>query len=402
MSRVSILACPTYRPEDIVPAIRQSFDNLGGVGRFVRKGDKVLIKPNLLGPRKPEEATTTHPAVVKAVAELVQQAGGIVTVADSPGGPYLAAYLRKVYSATGMEDMARETGAVLNYDLGQTEVAPAAAKLLKRIAILKPVAEADVVINLPKLKTHGQMVYTGAVKNLFGVVPGTAKIDYHMRMADYAAFADALIDIYLAARPALSIMDAVVGMEGEGPSAGDARQLGLVLASEDAFALDFAALHVVGAQPMDVPVMKASAARGLCLRSIEEVEIVGLSIDRARVAKFAMPAMNAMTDVLWSDGKVMKKLAGWIKPRPVFLHRDCIGCGECARSCPARVIVMRDRKPHANLDACIRCFCCQELCPVKAVEIRRLPPAVSSVLRIVFFFLSILSNRLNGRRRRNQ
>ena len=255
------------------------------------------------------------------------------------------------------------------------------------------------MINLPKLKTHGQMVFTGAVKNLFGTIPGTDKIDYHMRMADYQVFADALIDIYLATRPALTLMDAVVGMEGAGPSAGDPRHLGLILAGEDAFALDYAALHVVGANVMQVPLMKAAAERGLCPASLEDVTILGLPIDDVRVKRFNMPAMNEMLAVTWSQGRLLGRLSQWIKARPDFDHATCTGCGLCAKSCPAHVIAMDTGKPCADLKGCIRCFCCQELCPAKAITIRRLNPTVAAVLRIAYFALSMISSRLPGRRK---
>ncbi len=422
MSKVAVVSCPTYEPGEVLSAVRAALAHLGGLERFVKPGMRVLLKPNLLLAKRPEVAATTHPAVVQAVATLVREAGGIVTIADSPGGPYMAASLRSVYRATGMEQVAQETGAALNYDLTVVEVAPPSAKLLRKIPILKPIADSDLVINLPKLKTHSQMIYTGAVKNMFGAIPGTAKIEYHMRLAETGRFADAIIDIFLAARPALTVMDAVVGMDGAGPSAGDPRQIGVILASEDAFALDSAALQIVGANPADVPVMKAAMARGL-LRGAEgktgtgktgtetdfslgksvsvpvfrvsDIEILGRTIQDVRVKQFNMPGMDAMLAVTWSQGKLLQAFANRVKPRPVFIHDVCIGCAVCAKSCPAQVITMCGGKPRVDLAKCIRCFCCQELCPSKAVKIKRLPQALSSVLRIVFFLASILSARLH-------
>ena len=424
MSKVAVVSCPGYEPGEVLSAVRSALAHLGGLERFVKPGMKVLLKPNLLLAKRPEVAATTHPAVVQAVATLVRQAGGIVTIADSPGGPYLASSLRSVYRATGMEQVAQETGAALNYDLADVEVACPSAKLLRRIPILKPIAEADLVINLPKLKTHSQMIYTGAVKNMFGAIPGTAKIEYNMRLAESDRFADALIDIFFAARPALTIMDAVIGMDGAGPSAGDARQIGVILASEDAFALDFAALQIVGANPAGVPVMVAAMRRGLCpksgamLPSAEacsrapeqrrhasadgsmapgEIEIVGRAIQDVRVKQFNMPGTDAMLAVTWSHSKLLQSFANRVKPRPAFIHDICTGCGICGKSCPAQVITMCGGKPRADLEKCIRCFCCQELCPSRAVKIKRLPQALSSVLRIVFFLASMLWARTHGK-----
>jgi uncharacterized protein (DUF362 family)/ferredoxin len=418
MSKVAVVSCPGYEPGEVLSAVRSALAHLGGLERFVKPGMKVLLKPNLLLAKRPEVAATTHPAVVQAVATLVRQAGGTVTIADSPGGPYMASSLRSVYRATGMEQVAQETGATLNYDLADVEVPCPSARLLKRIPILKPIAQADLVINLPKLKTHSQMIYTGAVKNMFGAIPGTAKIEYHMRLADSDRFADAIIDIFLATRPALNIMDAVVGMDGAGPSAGDPRQIGVILASEDAFALDFAALQIVGANPANVPVMKAATRRGLVpgargktgtetdfsfgksvsvpgFPGTSHIEILGRAIQDVRVKQFNMPGTDAMLAVTWSHSKLLQTFANRVKPRPVFIHDICTGCGICGKSCPAQVITMCGGKPRADLEKCIRCFCCQELCPSKAVKIKRLPQALSSVLRIVFFLASMLSARLH-------
>jgi uncharacterized protein (DUF362 family)/Pyruvate/2-oxoacid:ferredoxin oxidoreductase delta subunit len=431
MSKVAVISCHGYEPGEVLSAVGSALAHLGGLERFVKPGMRVLLKPNLLLAKRPEVAATTHPAVVQAVATLVRQAGGTVTIADSPGGPYMASSLRSVYRATGMEQVAQDTGATLNYDLADVEVACPSARLLKRIPILKPIVEADLVINLPKLKAHSQMIYTGAVKNMFGAIPGTAKIEYHMRLAESDRFADAIIDIFLATRPALTIMDAVVGMDGAGPSAGDPRQIGVILAGEDAFALDFAALQVVGANPADVPVMKAAMRRDLapcrvpcpsprghestairegagessktCPRGLghgtqpttSDIEVVGRAIQDVRVKQFNMPGTDAMLAVTWSHSKLLQKFASRVKPRPVFIHDICTGCGICGKSCPAQVITMCGGKPRADLEKCIRCFCCQELCPSKAVKIKRLPQALSSVLRIVFFFASMLSARLH-------
>lgn len=398
-SNVSIVGCDSYEPATVDVAVRQALDHLGGIWRFVRPGMRVLLKPNLLAARTPQEATTTHPTVVAAVARLVQEAGGQVTVADSPGGPFVAGLMKKVYAATGMEQVAKESGLILNSDFTDAEVANPSAKLLKRLRIISAVAKADLVIDLPKLKTHGQMVYTGAVKNMFGAIPGTEKIEYHMRMADYDTFADVLIDIFLATHPALTLMDAVVGMEGAGPSAGDPRHLGLILASDDAFALDYVALQIVDANPMHVPVIKAAVERGLCPSRLEDVTILGRPIDDARVAHFNMPAMNQMLAVTWSQGRLLNWLSERIKPRPVFDHAICTGCKLCQASCPAKVIAMEAGKPRADLKACIRCFCCQELCPAKAITIHRLSRPVAAGMRILYFMLSMIASRLLGGRR---
>lgn len=370
MSRVSIVRCPGYEINALSAALTATFDNLGGLKKYIKPGMKVVLKPNLVMKKRPEEAATTHPALVYILASMIQEAGGIVTIAESPGGPHTEAVLRGVYSVCGMQKVATETGLRLNYDLSYTDVDNPSGKYLKKVTVIKPLLEADLVINLPKLKTHGQMVYTGAVKNMFGAVPGGLKAEYHMKMAKYDEFANTLIDIFLAVKPALNIMDAVIGMDGRGPTAGNPKQIGLILAGEDAFALDLAALSIINLKPGDVPVIRQAIARGLCPGDLKEVELVGEAIKDVKVRDFVVPGLNSLKDVPFFNSGVLKAFGDMLKPRPVFMHNLCIGCSECARSCPAHIIEMKNKKPRADLSKCIRCFCCQELCPAKAITIK--------------------------------
>lgn len=208
---------------------------------------------------------------------------------------------------------------------------------------------------------------------MFGAVAGPLKAEYHFRMPGYDEFANALIDIFLSVKPTLNIMDAVVGMDGAGPTAGDPKEIGLILAGEDGFEVDLAALNVVRANPMDVPLIRQAAARGLCHEDISQIAFSGsgTDLDTVRIDGFRMPKSDSMKTLRFFDRGIMKHLVKVMEPRPVFMHSVCTGCAECARSCPAEVIEMKDRKPEVDLDKCIRCFCCQELCPSKAVHIRR-------------------------------
>lgn len=393
MSLVTLVPCADYSPEALAAALEKALSDLGGIERFVKKGTRVALKPNLLMSKRPEEAVTTHPAFARALISLIQKAGGTVTVAESPGGPYFKQYLEGVYRACGYKAIADETGCALNTDLTEAEVNNPGAKYLKKLQIIKPLTDADLVINLPKLKTHGQMVYTGAVKNMFGAIAGTTKIEYHMRMAGCDQFADGLIDIFLSVKPELTIMDAVVGMEGAGPSGGKPKKIGLILASTDAFALDTAAAHVIGLKPEQVPVLRQAAARGLAPKSIEEIMFPGLRPDQARVPSFDIPMLDNLEGVSMSEGAIPGFLARFIKPRPVFRHERCTGCAECVSFCPAKVISMKDKRPYADLSACIRCFCCQELCPSKAVDVRRPPRILRPFLYIAQFVIAALVSK---------
>lgn len=366
---VSIERCESYDEKAVYEAVEKLIEYIGGWKNFIGPGKKVAVKPNLLMFKKPEEAATTHPAVVKAVIMQVQKAGGIVSIVESPGGPYHQSMLRQVYKATGIEKVADETGAVLNYDLRVCNVGTDQAKYIKQLEVLKPLVDADVIINLPKLKTHTMMTYTGAVKNMFGAVAGTAKADMHLRMPDYMKFADSLIDIYLSVKPTLNIMDGIIGMEGYGPTNGSPRNVGVLLASPDGFSLDAAALKIIGLPMEKVPVMLNAKERNLLP---EDISIIGEPIENVAVKDYNIPLVNEHERVDKFNRGLMKLVKNWIRPRPVIQESICIRCGNCARNCPPKVITIETgKKPDIDYKNCIRCFCCHELCAYNAITIHR-------------------------------
>ncbi|WP_010246113.1 DUF362 domain-containing protein [Acetivibrio cellulolyticus] len=371
MSIVSIVKCPQYDKKIVREALLETFENLGGVDKYIKPGMKVALKANMLMKKRPEDAATTHPVLVGELARIVKSAGAEVTVVDSPGGPYTQSRLEDIYIATGMKAMADEVGVQLNYDTSDLEVQNPDGKFIKKLRVIKPLVEADLVINIPKLKTHGQMVYTGAVKNMFGSIAGISKVEYHFNMKEYDKFADALIDIFLSVKPALNVMDAIIGMEGPGPSAGKPKEIGVILASENAFDLDLTAVNIVKIAPQSVPVIKNAIDRGLCENNIDKIEFIGEKVDDVRVKEFDVPALNGLKEIRFIKNGLIKSIAGNLLPKPVFIQDKCIGCGDCMRSCPPKVIQMKNKKPEAKLSKCIRCFCCQEMCPAKAIEIKR-------------------------------
>jgi len=370
MDTVSIERCNNYEYENIYNCVERLVGSLGGWKAFIKPGDMVAVKPNLLMYKKPEEAATTHPAVVKAVISQVQKAGGNVVIAESPGGPYSRTMLRYVYRATGIEKVADETGAVLNYDLRVTKINRPDSKYVKSLEILKPLADADVIVNIPKLKTHASMIYTGAVKNMFGAVAGTAKTDLHFRMPDYNDLADGLIDIYLSAKPAISIMDAVEGMEGYGPSAGTPKHVGLLLASRNGFALDIAAAKIIKLPPEKVPVLKNAEKRGLA--DFNSINIIGENIESVIINDFNIPYLYGVKRQGIIKRSFLKLIKKQSKPKPVISAEKCMRCGNCVKICPVAAIVSENKDiPQIDYKKCISCFCCHELCDYKAVDIRR-------------------------------
>lgn len=369
MQSVSLERCTNYDEEVVYAAIEKLINNIGGWKNYISPGKKVVVKPNLLMFKKPEEAATTHPSVVKAVIAQIQKAGGIVTIVDSPGGPYHAAMLKHVYRTAGMEKIADETGAVLNYDLRVNTIQREQSKYIKQLEILKPLIDADIIINLPKLKTHTMMTYTGAVKNMFGAIAGTAKADMHLRMPDYIRFADCLIDIFLSVKPTLNVMDAINGMEGYGPTNGNPRHLGVLLASTNGFSLDAAALKIIGLPVEKVPVMFNAKARGLL---DEEIRIIGEPVENVTVSDYIIPALNDNERTDKFSRGFMKIVKKWMRPRPEIQDSLCVQCGNCARNCPPGVITLsKGRKPDINYKNCIRCFCCHELCAYNAITVHR-------------------------------
>jgi uncharacterized protein (DUF362 family)/NAD-dependent dihydropyrimidine dehydrogenase PreA subunit len=372
--QISLQRCDSYDDEQVLAAIRKALTPFGGMGQWVRPGMRVVLKPNLILACRPEEAATTHPAVVKAVARLVVEQGARATIVDSPGGPFNETSLRRVYSATGMSAVAQATGAALNFDFSLQNVTPRNVQILKSLSILKALAAADLVINLPKLKTHGQMVYTGAVKNLYGAIAGMTKGDYHLRLTNDAHFANALIDVFLAVSPALTIMDAVVGMEGNGPTGGKPRPLNCLLAGADAFAVDLIATQLIGLEPGQVPILREGIRRDLCPADPRAVKVTGDSPEQFAVKDFDVPAVHNRQPIeFYKRGPLGLLTAHLLRPRPVLIPGQCTGCGNCAEVCPAHVIRMLNKQPSIDLHSCIRCFCCQELCPAKALRVGHPP-----------------------------
>lgn len=368
-SRVFAAACPEYRPGEVREAVERIVAAFGGVERFLQKGRRVLIKPNLLLARRPEEATTTHPEVVEAVAALFVEAGASVTIADSPGGPYNALTLSGVYRRCGMEEAARRAGARLNRDCSSGKVRFDGMGS-REFDVITPVLRADVMINIGKMKTHMLTYFTGAAKNLYGVVPGLTKAAYHSQMPGRQEFCRMIVDLCCCIAPDLSIIDGIEGMDSRGPSGGRARRAGVLIASENPFAADLAAMHICGLQPERSPVHCFAAAQGLTPDDARKLKWIGDAvrpldepfIPASGKSRRGESVVNRLPDRMRQP--MRRLLLG--APR---ISQRCVGCSACARACPAHAIVVRGGRAAIEKKSCIRCYCCHELCPVRAVQV---------------------------------
>lgn len=281
-----------------------------------------------------------------------------------------------------MTKVAHISGALLNYDTTEINIPFPEGKIIKDIITIKPFIEVDKIINMPKIKTHAITIYTGAVKNLFGIVPGHYKSPYHLKYAYIREFSDMLIDLCLFAKPVLTVMDTVIGMEGLGPTDDTPRKVGLILASSNPFALDVAVANIIGLKGSSVLTIRNLAKRGLCSGSLKDINILGEPLEKVRILDYKLPtrrlAVNTFNFLL--PKFLSKQINNSMKSRPAFDHSQCRRCGICMKSCPPKAIEMLKGYPHINYSKCIPCFCCHELCIYKAVKIKT-PLLVKMFLR---------------------
>ena len=360
-SRVAIVSCNKYEPDLLSSKVVEVLNLLGGLDKYIRPGMKVLLKPNLLSAKAPERGITTHPELVAAVAREVRKLGATVIVGDSPGGAKRG--VKRVWENTGMLTMAEREGIELvNFESGG--VVPFAIDG-KKYFLAKPAVEADFIINLPKLKTHVLMLMTGAVKNMFGLIPGFRKGQYHKEAPKSADFAQIIVDILSLRPPQLTIMDAILTMEGDGPSSGEPRWANLILASTDPVAIDVIAAEIIGLRPDKVQTTRIAAEAGLGAGWPELIDVIGEQIDNIKIPDFKLTSNRALELIPGPLAKLAGRLV-WV--RPAIDNLVCTKCNICVTSCPTGALSNNNGEiPSFNYDRCINCWCCHELCPSKAL-----------------------------------
>lgn len=378
MNRIVLARCDNYEISRVRAAILSLLEPLGGIGSFVRPGERVLLKPNMLSVKSPEQAVTTHPAIVRVVAELVREAGGRVLIGDSPG----IGGFQRVADRSGIARAAAESGAEL-VEFDDTVDLPGSGTF-RRISLARTYWEADKVINLPKLKTHEMMTMTCAVKNLFGAVVGAEKAGWHLKAgASREQFARLLLEIYLLKKPALNIVDAIVAMEGNGPGSGDPLQVGALIAGVNPVAIDVVAGRLAGIPGELLHVEREARRMGLAGTSWEEIEISGTSLESFQAQPFELPGG---LDVQFGLPKFFSTiLKRQLTAFPIADRQSCVLCGICRDACPPEAIEIKNSALTVDQGRCIRCWCCRELCPHDAMLVQR-----SLVLKI--------ASALTGRR----
>lgn len=365
-AKVALVRCESYDSDAVARAIREALGLVGGLRQVVSSGQNVLLKPNLLSAKAPERAITTHPGVLAAVAAAVRAAGGRPSVGDSPGGAVRG--IERVWRNTGMLEMSETTGVPLvNFEAsGSVEL----RGRLRTYMVARPVVDADVVINVPKLKTHVLTAYTGCVKNMYGAIPGFGKGRLHSVAPRPVPFSRIVVDVYSLVRPALHVMDAVVAMEGDGPSGGRPRHVGALLVGTDGVAVDAVAAQMIGFREGRVPTIAWAAELGLGTAKLSEIEVVGEDPASFDLTGFELPSSGVLNFI---PTFVVRALKPWIWVRPeMSAEWGCRGeaCGLCVKSCPVDALLMTEAGPVADGEACVECLCCHEVCPENAVRVR--------------------------------
>lgn len=372
---VAVNSCKVYN--DSLTELIYNQMKASGVTKEMLDGKKIAIKPNLVISKKPEIGATTHPVFLRCAISALKMFGAEnaeYIVAESSGGPYTTATIKNHYSVCGISE---ECGAPLNYSTDAQIVMYPEGETCKRFNVITPIAEADVILNVCKLKTHSLTKISCAQKNYFGVIPGIEKFEMHAAYSDQKDFRSMLCDLSEMLRSnktLINVCDGILGMEGNGPTGGTPRHFGVVLTSLSPYCLDLAAEKILGFEGT-APMVTLAKERGLCPDSADKLTVVGESLDDLVIDDVVPPDSQRKTFLSQLPNIMGGKLAGFFSPKPYINTSKCVGCGECVRSCPMHTIelVEKSGKKQAKINRgdCILCYCCQELCPIVAVDVKQ-------------------------------
>lgn len=369
MEDVIIKYCNSYKVSKIEALLREvlvenEFFNLNRLS-----GAHVLLKPNLLSAHDPVKAITTHPALVEAVIRILKDYSCEISIGDSPNG--VQKNIEDVWQKTGMHEIC------LKYDVKDKPFERFKSRYVDNLLISSVVLDADIVINIPKFKTHGLTVLTCAVKNMFGIVPGLRKAAYHGESKTREKFAEVLVRIAEVRKPDLNIVDGINSMAGNGPSGGIKCDTHFLALSPDMHSVDIALCNMLNLDPLHVDTIDAAHRLGLIdLKS--DVKILG-DIDKINFVNFKLPVSYTtnLRKFGWFNF-VIGRMLGAMAVKPEVNKSKCIKCGMCVNICPVKCISYREGIPFINNKKCIGCFCCHEACGQNAINLRE-----SLTLRLV-------------------
>ena len=358
MAKVAITRCDSYDAGKVFDAVKRSIDLLGGIDAFVKPGMKVLLKPNLLSARAPEDAVDTHPEVVRAVVRLVKGARAVPFIGDSPGG--YGKNIDEIFEKSGIKRISEEEGV----ELQRFTV----SRFVNGIPIARQVFDSDRVISIPKFKTHSITVLTAAIKNMFGAVVGLYKAECHSRAPKEEDFSRIIAKVHSIARPHLTIVDGITSMEGDGPSSGIIRKMSLIMAGEDAVAIDSCLAKIIGVEPLDILVTKEAYEAKLGEADLSNIEVLGDDLNTFIAKDFKLPQT---TPLKYLPKSVINRVASLIKFKPHIDIEACKRCNLCKIVCPVNCIEIEKDYCRIDYRKCVRCLCCHEVCPYKAISIKR-------------------------------
>lgn len=361
-SRVVVASCPSYLPGEVKSALTEVVEAMGGLAAIVQPGQTVLLKPNLFSSHPPEHAITTHPEIVRQVILLCAEAGaGRIWVGDSPVG---AQEEKALWQRTRMDHAVSGTMAELkSWHVRQNPVRCGSDIL----AVPEWYGDVDVVISLPKLKTHCLTAMTCGLKNIYGLVSGPAKLRFHLKYPSPLSMSSFLVRVFAELKPHLTIADAVVAMEGNGPAHGRPQSVGILLASRDAVALDAVACTALRILPSAVPMIRLAAASRLGCMDASAIECTGSGVSRLHAARIK-PSMSRFLKHIPAPFFRLSTLLWQLRPK--ITVKQCSKCGSCITNCPTKTIHERKGMPHIHQKDCIACFCCMESCPQGAIALQ--------------------------------
>ena len=368
-SKVAIVRCESYDPETVFKSIKKGIDLIGGIDAFIKKGEKILIKPNNLVGSEPNLAVTTHPSVFDAVIRILKEKNVVISYGDSPGFEKSLVAVEK----SGYKKIADKYKIKFgDFDNGKTIANPNSIAC-KKFPIANACLEVDGIISLPKMKTHMLTRITGAVKNQFGCVYGLNKAGFHVKYPNPTEFSKMLVDLNNLLKVRLFIMDGIVGMEGNGPRGGEPIKMNCLIISNDPIAVDSTFARMVDIDPMFIPTIKYGEITGLGKYAIEDIEYLGEPYKNFINKDFKILRKPVKNHSIRS--MIPSFIRNIILPRPVIDTTKCVKCGICVNACPLDDKALqfknndRSRPPIYDYNKCIRCYCCQEMCPQKAIHV---------------------------------